>query len=85
MADDLENHLMVLASDAFEGRETGERGAEKAAAYIASHFNSLGIEPYDGSTYYQPVKLIRSQITGGQAAVNGKSLVFLDDFLFTLG
>ena len=85
MADDLENHLMVLASDAFEGRETGERGAEKAAAYIASHFNSLGIEPYDGSTYYQPVKLIRSQITGGQAAVNGKALVFLDDFLFYPG
>ena len=85
MADDFENHLMVLASDAFEGRETGERGAEKAAAYIASHFNSLGIEPYDGSTYYQPVKLIRSQIAGGQASVNGNSLVFLEDFLFYPG
>ena len=29
MADDLENHLMVLASDAFEGRETGERVQRK--------------------------------------------------------
>ena len=85
LAEDLENHLMVLASDAFEGRETGERGAEKAAAYIASHFNSIGIAPYDGSTYYQPVKLIRSQITGGQAAVNGNALAFLDDFLFYPG
>ena len=45
LAEDLENHLTVFASDAFEGRETGERGAEKAAAYIASHFNSIGIEP----------------------------------------
>ena len=85
LAEDLENHLMVLASDAFEGRETGERGAEKAAAYIASHFNSIGIAPYDGSTYYQPVKLIRSQITGGQASVNGNELAFLDDFLFYPG
>jgi RpiB/LacA/LacB family sugar-phosphate isomerase len=85
LAEDLENHLMVLASDAFEGRETGERGAEKAAAYIASHFNSIGIAPYDGSTYYQPVKLIRSQITGGQAFVNGNALAFLDDFLFYPG
>ena len=85
LAEDLENHLMVLASDAFEGRETGERGAEKAAAYIASHFNSIGIEPYDGATYYQPVRLIRSQITGGQAAVNGNVLAFLDDFLFYPG
>ena len=85
LPEDLENHLIVLASDAFEGRETGERGAEKAAAYIASHFNSLGIEPYNGSTYYQPVKLIRSQITGGQALVNGNALAFLDDFLFYPG
>ena len=85
LAEDLENHLMVLASDAFEGRETGERGAEKAAAYIASHFNSIGIAPYDGATYYQPVRLIRSQITGGQAAVNGNALAFLDDFLFYPG
>lgn len=85
LAEDLENHLMVLASDAFEGRETGERGAEKAAAYIASHFNSIGIAPYDGSTYYQPVKLIRSQITGGQASVDGNALAFLDDFLFYPG
>ena len=85
LAEDLENHLTVLASDAFEGRETGERGAEKAAAYIASHFNSIGIAPYDGATYYQPVKLTRSQITGGQASVKGDALTFLDDFLFYPG
>jgi ribose 5-phosphate isomerase B len=85
LAEDLENHLTVLASDAFEGRETGERGAEKAAAYIASHFNSIGIAPYDGSTYYQPVNLIRSQISGGQASVKGDELAFLDDFLFYPG
>lgn len=85
VAEDLENHLTVLASDAFEGRETGERGAEKAAAYIASHFNSIGIAPYDGSTYYQPVQLIRSQIIGGSADVNGEALSFLEDFLFYPG
>ena len=84
-AGDLENHLTVLASDAFEGRETGERGAEKAAAYIASHFNSIGIAPYNGSTYYQPVKLIRSQVMGGHAAVNGEALPFLEEFLFYPG
>jgi len=84
-AGDLENHLTVLASDAFEGRETGERGAEKAAAYIASHFNSIGIAPYNGSTYYQPVKLIRSQVMGGHAAVGGEALSFLEEFLFYPG
>ncbi|MFZ9054927.1 MAG: RpiB/LacA/LacB family sugar-phosphate isomerase [Flavobacteriales bacterium] len=84
-AADLENHLMVLASDAFEGRETGEPGAEKAAAYIASHFAALGIAPYDGSTYYQPVDLVRSQILGGSASVSGEALTFLDDYLFYPG
>jgi RpiB/LacA/LacB family sugar-phosphate isomerase len=82
---ELESHLMVLASDAFEGRETGERGAEKAAAYIASHFESLGIAPYNGETYYQDVPLVRSQIKGGRATVNGTDLVFLEDFLFYPG
>lgn len=84
-AAELENHLMVLASDAFEGRETGEPGAEKAAAYIASHFRSLGIQAYDGATYYQPVQLIRSQITGGSAEVAGVPLQFLEEFLFYPG
>jgi hypothetical protein len=84
-AAELENHLMVLASDAFEGRETGEPGAEKAAAYIASHFRSLGIQAYDGATYYQLVQLIRSQITGGSAEVAGVPLQFLEEFLFYPG
>lgn len=82
---DLENHLMVIASDAFEGRETGEPGAEKAAAYIASYFESLGIAPYNGESYYQDVPLVRSQILGGRASVGSVELVFLEDFLFYPG
>jgi len=82
---DLENHLMVLASDAFEGRETGERGAEKAADYIESHFKSVGIAPFDGEGYFQPVELVRSQIKGGSADVSGNQLTFLEDYLFYPG
>ena len=84
-AEDLESHLTVIASDAFEGRETGEPGAEKAAAYIASYFESLGIAPYDGETYYQDVQLLRSQIKGGKAKTGSNPLVFLNDFLFYPG
>ena len=84
-AEDLKNHLVVIASDAFEGRETGEPGAEKAAAYIASYFESLGIAPYDGKTYYQNVRLLRSQIKGGNATTGSAPLVFLNDFLFYPG
>src|SRR6187549_1178952 len=54
---DLKENLSILASDAFEGRETGKRGQKMAAAFISAHFEELGLAaPVDGS-YYQPVGL----------------------------
>ena len=84
-ADDLENHLMVFASDAFEGRETGEAGADRAADYIASYFQSIGIAPYNQVNYFQPVPFKRSQIHGGSASAGDRSFVFFEDFLFYPG
>ena len=53
---DLKQHLDILASDAFEGRETGEEGQRKAAAYISSYFYSLGLPPIgDNNSYYQQI------------------------------
>ena len=50
-------HLSILASDKFEGRETGKRGAEMAAAYIANEFKQLKlVAPVNGS-YIQNVPL----------------------------
>jgi len=42
---DLMAHVEVLASDAMEGRRTGEPGAERAAAYIAAEFRRLALLP----------------------------------------
>ena len=83
--EDLRTHLEVLASDEFEGRETGKPGAEKAAEYIANHFKSIGIQPYSDDSYYQPVELIRSQIEGGSASAGTVDLEFLEDFIFYPG
>ncbi|NEO88700.1 MAG: hypothetical protein F6J87_31405 [Spirulina sp. SIO3F2] len=45
-----------LSSDALEGRRTGERGNDIAAAYIASLYATYGLEQVDGANgYYQPV------------------------------
>lgn len=52
-AADLEKHLLVLASDSLEGRETGQPGQKMAAEYIANHFKSIGIPPYKKDTYHQ--------------------------------
>ncbi len=38
-------HIKTLSSDAFEGRRTGTKGAEKAKNYIIDQFKSLGVEP----------------------------------------
>jgi len=56
----LKENLSILASDAFEGRETGKRGQKIAAAFIRAHFEELGLAgPVNGS-YYQPVELYTS-------------------------
>lgn len=87
---DLKAHLEVLASDAYEGRETGTRGAEMAAEYIAAHFASLGLEQYDGQTYFQEVELMKSQAPEAAAQVvfadgTADSLSFLEEFVFYPG
>jgi hypothetical protein len=39
-AKDLEKHLKIIASDKYQGRETGEKGLEMAADYISKEFKS---------------------------------------------
>ncbi|MBL4605290.1 MAG: M28 family peptidase [Flavobacteriaceae bacterium] len=55
-AKDLGNHLYIYASDEFEGRNTGEPGQKKAAAYLKNFYVSLGIpSPLGGDDYFQEV------------------------------
>ena len=57
VVDDLKNHMLVLASDSLEGRETGKQGQKMAADYIMNHFKNIGIPPYKNKTYYQKFKV----------------------------
>ncbi len=53
---DLKDHIYTLASDAYEGRETGTDGNTKAAHYIANEFEKLGLPTIgDNNGYFQPV------------------------------
>ena len=64
-SDDLEEHLNILASDALEGRETGERGQKMAAAYLEHYFRSNELDPIvntsNGNSYVQNVELVKVQ------------------------
>jgi TonB family protein len=52
-------HVKYLASDALEGRGTGEKGGEMAAEYIAAQFKSFGLQPAsDSGTYLQSVPMV---------------------------
>lgn len=47
--------IAAIANDGTEGRLTGSRGYDKAAAYVVSRFKALGLSPKGGSGYRQPV------------------------------
>ncbi|MEO0339940.1 MAG: peptidase M28, partial [Bacteroidota bacterium] len=57
-AEELKDHLYILASDAYEGRETGTLGQKKAADYIARHFMKNGLKgpvSDNPNPYFQPI------------------------------
>ncbi len=81
-SDHLKNHLSVLASDEFEGRETGTVGNEKAAEYIAGEFQRMGIPPIvNNESYFQNVVFNWSQWEDIGIEVNGKRIRHLWEFI----
>jgi len=52
--EDLRALVSRLASDEFEGRKTGERGAAKAAEYIAARLQESGVKPFGAEGYFDP-------------------------------
>jgi hypothetical protein len=72
--------LNILASDAMEGRETGKPGANRAADYIKSQFQSFGLKaPVNGSNF-QMLDLKEKTILQRNVIVNSDPLEFLKDY-----
>ena len=52
-------HVKFLADDLLEGRGTGQRGGDIAAAYIATMFSTYGLKPAgDNGSYMQKVPMV---------------------------
>jgi len=65
----LQAHIEFLADDLLEGRETGTRGYNIAAKYVASQFAMAGLMPVgDRETYMQRVP-VRSALLDADSAV----------------
>jgi hypothetical protein len=84
-ADDLKKHLTIIASDEFEGRETGKEGQKKAAAYIKNQFAQMGLFPGNAGSYYQEFPMVMQHPGGVEINVNGKKYQFLKDFYYFPG
>lgn len=84
-ADGLRRHLSVLASDEYEGRETGQKGQKMAADYIQARFKEDGLAgpvTTGSNPHQQAFELERSTwAPGGQTLqVGGKTYAWLQDF-----
>ncbi len=81
--------IRFLSDDALEGRGTGTRGYDIAAKYMASQFESLGLQPGgDHGTYFQAVPLrssrpdeTKTELTLTHAGRSPETLVFRKDYI----
>ncbi|MEA3460268.1 MAG: M20/M25/M40 family metallo-hydrolase [Bacteroidota bacterium] len=79
-SDELKTHMLFLASDELEGRDTGEPGLQVAARYLAVQAEALGLQPLDADKDYLQPYLIADKgydrekshitITGADGAVS---------------
>ncbi len=85
--DNIRAHIDFLADDLLEGRETGTRGYDIAARYVASQLRQYGVAPKgEHGSYLQSVPLRVTRLVHGSQVVelHGKAgkqtLVYLDDY-----
>lgn len=55
----IEAHTRFLADDLLEGRDTGTRGFDIAAAYVAANYAAAGLEPGVAGSFLQPITMRR--------------------------
>ncbi|GAB1308950.1 hypothetical protein KH5_16330 [Urechidicola sp. KH5] len=81
--EELKEDLSIIASDALEGRGTGERGQKMAAAFIKQSFKENGLTGPVNGGYYQDVPLKAVKAGEMYIKTNGKSFKSGSDFLYS--
>jgi len=79
------SHVEFLADDKLEGRDSGSRGYDIAALYVASRFEALGLRPAGKDGWYQPVPFLESRLSGvpGSLAIGGRSFAHGQEIVLT--
>ena len=77
---DLKDYLYIIASDEFEGRNTGEPGQKKAVKYLKDFYVSQKIKsPLGGDEYYQevPAEFLNKNSRRGELKASENVLAFI--------
>jgi Zn-dependent M28 family amino/carboxypeptidase len=78
------SHVRFLADDLLEGRMTGTRGYDLAAAYVATRLEALGLKPAVDNGWYQKVPFRESRLVADRLptiAIGGKPFTHPADVL----
>ena len=76
--DAVKAHVTFLADDLLEGRDTGAKGHEIAALYVATQFAGMGLTPANKGDWYQRVPMVEIKPNAdAQFSVNGTSFEHL--------
>ncbi|MFT7652705.1 MAG: Zn-dependent M28 family amino/carboxypeptidase, partial [Candidatus Azotimanducaceae bacterium] len=89
---EIRTHMEVLAADDMAGREAGTQAYERAANYVATQYESVGLKPMgDDGTYFQNINFMESRLDPTSARLSFHKqgatvpLVFRDDFTRSAG
>ena len=68
-AGDFAEHVKQLASDEFGGRGPGTPGEEKTVEYIKAQFARIGLQPGNGSDWFQTVPMVETTADEASASM----------------
>ncbi len=80
---DCKQHILFLASDELEGRDTGSQGEQQAADYIIEEYKKLGLSPAgDDGSFLQPFTFSAGKEVGKEnlLELNGQSIKFETEY-----
>ena len=80
--EELKKHLTILASDEYEGRETGKKGQIMTGDYLKNEFIKMGIAPGNNGSYFQNFTLTETTSPTGIFNYKNKIFNYLEDFYF---
>jgi PA domain len=77
-------HIEFLASDSLEGRETGTRGYDISAEYVATRFRAMGLQPVSNKGWFQQVPFVANLVDEKSAkfSINEKEFALRQDVRF---